>query len=216
MGESLGPFPFLIFVVLAGYLIGAIPVADRISRRNGIDIFNVGTRQAGASNVRKSVGNRSAALVLVGDFAKGTLSIFAARSLGIESPWILLPAIAVLIGHWSSVFSSFRGGDGLATLGGVTLALFGFYGLISAVIAGLVSLGGQKMPYTSLLSIVLGYITLATLSFAYYGETVLTFGAGGLAALVLARAMRSHMLRRCGDMWVDVVETDATAEGTGH
>ena len=120
-----------------------------------------------------------------------------------------------MIGHWSSVFSSFRGGDGLATLGGVTLALFGFYGLISAVIAGLVSLGGQKMPYTSLLSIVLGYITLATLSFAYYGETVLTFGVGGLAALVLARAMRNHMLRRRG-MWVDVVETDATAEGTGH
>ena len=117
----------------------------RISRRQGVDIFAVGTGLAGASNVLKRVGKVPAFLVLLGDIAKGVLAVFIGRILGVESSWILLPAAAAIFGHWNSIFSRFRGGDGLAALGGVMIALFAMGGLVVVAIGGIVSLGGRRL-----------------------------------------------------------------------
>lgn len=212
--DFLDPVPALALSVVIAYVLGAVPLADRLSRRRGIDIYSVGTRRPGAANVRRSVGPRSAALVLLGDLAKGALAVTIAISMGVQAPWILVPAAVAIFGHWSSVFSGFRGGDGLATLGGVTIALFPLNGLACVTVAAVVSLGGQKMPYTSLLGLVFGYIALIILSLAFFGDTALTLGAGGLAAMVLAKAMRGHMVRRRVDDWADAVDADGATEQT--
>ena len=214
MGELFPYIPNLLIAIVAGYLIGALPLAMRVSRRQGVDIFGVGTGLAGASNVLKRVGRKSAFLVLVGDIAKGVLAVFVGRILGVEGSWILLPAAAAIFGHWSSIFSSFRGGDGLATLGGVIIALFAMGGIVGVAIAGIVSLGGQRIPYTSLLSIVFGYSSVAMLSLIRQEQLGLTLGVGGLAAIVLVHAISGHMKRRRGHEWEELGETGA-AEGTG-
>ncbi len=214
MGELFVHIPNLIIAIVAGYLIGALPLAMRISRRQGIDIFAVGTGLAGASNVLKGVGKVPAFLVLVGDIAKGVLAVFVGRILGVEGSWILLPAAAAIFGHWSSIFSRFRGGDGLATLGGVMIALFAIGGVVSVAIAGIVSLGGRRLPYTSLLSVVFGYSTVAMLSLVRQEQLALTLGVGGLAAIVLAHAISGHMKRRQGDEWEELGDSGA-AESTG-
>jgi acyl-phosphate glycerol 3-phosphate acyltransferase len=188
--------PLLTISLLVGYLFGSLPLADRISRRRGVDIFASGTGLAGASNVRRSVGKYTAGVVLLGDLAKGVLAVISARVLGIDDAWIILVATATVVGHWHSVFAGFRGGDGLATLGGIVIALFPLYGLIAAVVATAVALGAQKAPYTSLMGIVFGYTTLAALGFAYELDLGLILGIGGLVALVLARATKSNLRRR--------------------
>ena len=214
MGELFVHVPNLLIAIVAGYLIGALPLAVHISRRQGIDIFAVGTGLAGASNVLKRVGKVPAFLVLLGDIAKGVLAVFIGWILGVEGSWILLPAAAAIFGHWNSIFSRFRGGDGLATLGGVMIALFAMGGIVGVAIAGIVSLGGQRIPYTSLLSIVFGYSTVAMLSLIRQEQLALTLGVGGLAAIVLAHAISGHMKRRQGDEWGELGDTGAP-ESTG-
>ena len=45
----------LLLATAVGYLMGALPLADRLSRRSGVDIFRTGTGLAGATNVMRMV-----------------------------------------------------------------------------------------------------------------------------------------------------------------
>lgn len=202
----------IILSTLVAYLLGALPIAAWVSRRRGVDIFNVGTGLPGASNVRRSVGNVPGVMVLIGDMAKGLLSIVVAKQMQIEGLWLLLPCAAMIVGHWKSVFTGFRGGDGIATLGGAMIALFPFNGFIAAAIASVVTLGGQKLPYTSLLGTVAGVAVLIWLSrFNPSGvqhELQIALGVGVIGAMVLVHASIGHRRRNASDEWDDIDDLD--------
>ena len=205
MSEFFTSAPTLLLAALGAYILGALPLADQLSRRYGVDIFSVGSGLAGASNVRRSVGSWPAAIVLIGDLGKGALAVLFGGLLGIEGPWIVLPAAAAIVGHWYSPLSGFRGGDGMATLGGVTIAQFPVYGVIAVIVVLLVSTGGQKISYSSLAGIVFGYAVLVTATVAYEVEVVPVVGVGVLAAMVLARAGLGHVRRRRAVGWDDEI-----------
>ncbi len=208
--------PFsLLLAVLAGYVLGSLPVAQLVSRRYGVDIFSSGTGLAGASNVYRCVGRGPALVVFAGDVVKGAATVRLGQFLGVENPWLLLPAAAAIVGHWNSIFTRFRGGDGLATLGGVAVALYPSYAFIGIAVAVLVSLGAQKMSYTSLLSIVFGYATFATLGLVNDIDSLVILGLGVLCVIVLAHASIGHLRRRRGRPWQDSQEPGAAAEHTG-
>ena len=207
--------PVLLLATVIGYLLGALPIADRVSRRRGVDIFAAGTGLAGATNVRREVGNVPGGIVVLGDFAKGALSVIAADQLGVDkgSVWILLPAAAAIVGHWKSVFTGFRGGDALVTLGGIIIALFPVHGIVSVAVAVAIALAAQRLPFSSLLNIVFGYLTLAFLNYHEVltpGHPELTLGIGGLCAMVLAYAIRGHVgRRRPSDEWEESGDASA-------
>ena len=205
MGEFFTSAPTLLLAVLGAYILGALPLADQLSRRHGVDIFSVGSGLAGASNVRMSVGRWPGAIVMIGDLGKGALAVMFAALRGIEDPWVVVPAAAAIVGHWYSVFSGFRGGDGLATLGGIIIAQFSVYGVVAVIVALLVSTGGQKISYSSLAAVVFGYAVLVMATVAYEVEVVPVVGVGGLTAMVLARASLGHVRRRRAEGWVDEV-----------
>jgi glycerol-3-phosphate acyltransferase PlsY len=186
----------ILVVTTAAYLLGAIPLAQRISAWHGVDIFSAGTRLAGSTNVRLSVGKFPAFIVLIGDVSKGIAAVVIAEYAGVSDPWLIFPISAVVIGHWKSVFSSFRGGDGLATIAGVTIAAFPVFGLISVFVAIVVALGAQRLPYSSLLCLVLGYAMLAWLIIIYGENWILAMGIGCLCSLVLANASYGHRFNR--------------------
>ena len=50
MSELLESMPMLLVSVAVSYMLGAIPLADQLSKRHGIDIFSVGTGLAGSTN----------------------------------------------------------------------------------------------------------------------------------------------------------------------
>ena len=192
----------LLLAAVIAYIFGALPLADRLSKRRGVNVFSSGTGLAGATNVRRSVGLIAASLVVLGDAAKGILAILVAQALGVEGIWIVVPAGAAIVGHWNSIFTGFRGGDGLVTLGGVTLAVFpiyqGYYESIIAVLVGVaVALGGQKLPYSSLFCIIAGYAVIILLFMQNRVEdldTALVMGA--LALVVFGHAVVGHAKRR--------------------
>ena len=205
--------PVLLLATVIGYLLGALPIADRVSKRRGVDIFSAGTGLAGATNVRRQVGNLPGVIVVLGDFAKGVLAVKIAQFLGVESVWVLIPAGAAIVGHWKSVFTGFRGGDALVTLGGIIIALFPVQGFISVAVASLIALSAQKLPFSSLLNMVFGYGSLVILNyFAFDGHTALTLGVGGLCAMVLAYAIRGHRERRRLSDWEESGDWEETED----
>ena len=61
--------PVLLVAAGAGYLLGALPFAYVVARAKGVDIFKVGSGNAGATNVRRVLGPGPGALVLFLDAA---------------------------------------------------------------------------------------------------------------------------------------------------
>lgn len=190
------PISTFLFTVVGAYLLGALPLADQLSRRHGVDIFAVGSGLAGSSNVRRCVGKLPAMTVMVGDMAKGALAVVFGSLLGFDGAWFVVPATAVIVGHWYSVFSGFRGGDGVATLAGVGIAQFTGIGVVAVAIAMLVIIGGQKMPYSSLIGVVFGYGVLVMATIAFEIPALPVVGIAGLTSMVLLRASLGHFHRR--------------------
>jgi len=203
----------VIISTLIAYLMGALPIAVWISRRRGVDIFNVGTGLPGASNVRRQVGNVPGGLVLIGDMAKGAIAIVAAQLMGVQELWLLLPCFAIVAGHWRPIFTGFRGGDGLAPLGGAILVMFPpFSGFLAVLIGSLVMLGGQKLPYTSLFGLVVAVAVLLLLTASNAQQLPLAVGVGVIASSVLLHASVGHRRRNSDDVEIEQEDAD-DAEG---
>ena len=115
----------LLLCGLSGYLIGSINPAYLIARTRGFDIRKHGSGNAGASNAVITMGKKTGAFIALFDIIKAVVSVWIAR-------YFILPGVAYasclagtacIIGHIFPIFMRFRGGKGLACLGGVILAL---------------------------------------------------------------------------------------------
>jgi glycerol-3-phosphate acyltransferase PlsY len=111
--------------LLASYLLGAIPtsyLAGRLFR--GIDLREHGSHNLGATNLYRIMGWRYAIPVGLFDVAKGAIPVlwFGPREPAIAL-FPVLCGVTAVIGHVFSVFVGFRGGKGVATAGGVVIAL---------------------------------------------------------------------------------------------
>ena len=188
-------FLTLILACLVSYIFGALPFAHRISRRKGIDIFSIGTGLAGASNVMKNVGRWSALIVLVFDITKGALAVIVSHMMGVEGPLILFPACAAIFGHWNSIFTRFKGGDGMAIAGGIAIGLFGGIGFFALFVACIVTILTQKLWLTSLTSIIFAYLSLLFLTHLLNKDEDIAIGFTAVVLLILTHAMRGHARR---------------------
>ena len=116
--------------IVAGYLLGAIPVGLVVGRLVGrVDLRDYGSRRTGATNAMRTLGARWGAAVLLLDLLKGLGAVLLAFVL-FDAPsaeageWVAAGAgLAAVIGHNWSVFIRFTGGRGVATTGGGLLAL---------------------------------------------------------------------------------------------
>ena len=175
---------------VVGYLLGALPFAQWVSRYiKGVDIFSTGSTLAGTANVFWNVGRRSGMLVFAADIAKGSAAVAVAWALGVEAPLTLLAAAAAILGHWMSVFSSFRGGDAMTPLIGVSVALVPVLTVLAAVVGVATVLLLRKHALRSSCGIFTGFLLMLGLSQAYNIERELVSGLIALAALVLIRSM---------------------------
>lgn len=114
----------ILFITLA-YIIGSISFAYLFTLfLTGQDIRQIGTKNPGAANVARYLGKKWGILVWIGDTLKGAGSMAIAQANGIENE-ILLTVIGIvaIMGHCYPVFLKFKGGKGIATMGGVMLFL---------------------------------------------------------------------------------------------
>ncbi len=115
------------FIIL-GYLIGSISGSLLLGKFKKVDIRNLGSGNAGATNAFRSIGPFFALGTLLIDIMKGYLPVI------LFSPYIdmsldqdlikILIGISCVLGHVYPIFYSFKGGKGAGTLLGVIAAIF--------------------------------------------------------------------------------------------
>jgi glycerol-3-phosphate acyltransferase PlsY len=180
------PLGAAILIGLA-YLAGSIPVGVIVARLAGApDPRTTGSGRTGGTNALRAMGRRLAAIVVLGDVAKGAVPVLVARWLTGGDPALEAACgLAAVIGSARSIFLGFHGGRGVATGVGtmlviqplaVILAAPVFIGVI--LITRYVSLGSllgsaAMIPAVALVFLVLnGTVPPAYLVYAVIGVAV--------------------------------------------
>ncbi len=113
-----------ISALVGSYLIGSIPFGYLIGRMRGVDVRTVGSKNIGATNVYRTVGKKWGFLAFFCDFLKGFLPVLVSmRFVSAGSSLSVVVGLAAVIGHTLTVFMKFKGGKGVATAFGMTVAL---------------------------------------------------------------------------------------------
>lgn len=115
----------LLAIPIAAYFLGSIPFGLLLTRAFGRgDVRKVGSGNIGATNVARAAGMLAGVFTLVLDVAKGAGAVWLAEKLSNDSAtWMMIAALAVLVGHCFPIWLKFRGGKGVATAAGVFLVL---------------------------------------------------------------------------------------------
>lgn len=165
MFNEVGILHFLLGFVL-GHVCGSVPSGLWLVQAfHGIDIRNYGSKNIGTTNVFRTVGPKTAVLVLIADAFKGILAV-GIMSYLFHNPLLdVVTALGALLGHNYSLFLGFKGGKGVATALGllifmmpkVALASFGIW-LVCVLLTRYVSLASiMAAIFTPPLAWYLGY-----------------------------------------------------------
>jgi len=205
--------PLLVATALVAYLLGSLPFGYLVARSHGVNIFEVGSKNPGATNVRRVLGSGPGNLVFALDAAKGAIAVIlpiAYFSL-FHRPYLLLTTdrtgqvvggidireiaevvglICALLGHSFSCFTAFRGGKGVATGAGGFVILFPIGAAIALAVWAITA---RLFRYVSLASI------LAAISLPISGlarnESGILVGASSLVAIIVLLRHRANLSR---------------------
>lgn len=176
----------VVLALVIGYLLGSIPVGVLIGRRQGVDLFEVGSGNIGATNVLRTLGPRWASLVFVLDVLKGLAAVLIAWAFGVSPLWRAAAGLAAIGGHNWSCFLQFRGGKGISTALGVTLGLSWVAAVVALAIWGIVVWASRYVSLGSIVALfclptLMGLFTSRTMAWAnlwymLFGVVVLLVG----------------------------------------
>lgn len=112
-----------LYCILIGYFIGTVNPSYIIAKIHGFDIREKGSRNAGASNAVILLGKTIGILCALFDIAKTFFAIWLSQKLMPDfSLAFSVTAVACSLGHIFPFYMRFKGGKGLACLGGMILA----------------------------------------------------------------------------------------------
>lgn len=146
--------------LIMSYLFGCVNPALIISKIKKKNIRRSGTGNLGATNVMLNFGRGLGAIVMVFDILKAVIAVHVARIICPSVRLIgLLAGTCAVLGHMFPFYLKFKGGKGLASFGGLVLALD---------------------PTTFLTLLVLGLTLMLIVNYSY----VMPFSAGALFPII--------------------------------
>ncbi len=190
-----------------GYLLGSLPFGYLVARSRGVNIFEVGSRSPGATNVRRVLGKGPGNTVFGLDMLKGAAAagwplawfyLVLARKPAEGHPVTLADCALLgyvglafaLVGHSFSCFTGFKGGKGVATAAGGFLVLLPYVALISAAVWVAVFYATRFVSLASILAaLCLPFLALA------FGRGGLALGATVLTAVFVVVRHRANVRR---------------------
>jgi glycerol-3-phosphate acyltransferase PlsY len=190
----------LLIAAVAGYLLGSLPFGYLVARAKGVNIFEVGSKNPGATNIRRVLGHGPGNLVLALDMVKGAAAVlltfvhitwagnastiaFAYSTPPTDLGAPILALVAAILGHSFSCFTGFKGGKSVATGAGGFVVLFPLGIGIALVVFGL-TLAFSR--YVSLASI-MGAASLPFAAFAFKQPSPVISLSAMVAAFVIYR-----------------------------
>ena len=114
--------------ILIGYACGLFQTGYIVGKAKGIDIRNYGSKNAGTTNVLRTMGAKYGALVLLGDALKCiaavliTKAVFSPLYPDIICLLMLYSAAGVILGHNFPFYMNFKGGKGIAATAGLAIS----------------------------------------------------------------------------------------------
>ena len=147
-----------------------------------VDVRTLGSGNAGATNVWRTLGFKMGLAVALLDIAKGSVAAVLGLWLGSDLVGVLA-GVAAMVGHWRPLFLGFaRGGKIVATTGGVALALAPFAALSAAGVWILLFLAFRYASVSSMAAAV----SLPLFAWLYGASwPVLAFTGGAALAIIL-------------------------------
>jgi acyl phosphate:glycerol-3-phosphate acyltransferase len=111
--------------VVGAYLIGAIPAAYLAGKAKGVDLRKHGSGNLGATNAWRVLGWKIGLAVYLFDTLKGALPVLLLPHPASNAElWKIVYGVAAIVGHVRPIYLGGKGGGkGVATAGGVFLAL---------------------------------------------------------------------------------------------
>jgi glycerol-3-phosphate acyltransferase PlsY len=190
----------IILACIAAYLLGSVPNAVWYGKLfYDIDVREHGSKNAGATNTLRVLGNKPGFIVLFLDLLKG----YIAASI----PWLIpeiqpdtnsflviqiaLGACAV-IGHVFPIFAGFRGGKGIATLLGIVIALNYWLAIVCMIVFVLIVWFTRYISVGSMLSAILSPFVVLYL---FHWQTNALFYFCCVVALLVIYTHRANIQR---------------------
>ncbi|MBO5213436.1 MAG: glycerol-3-phosphate acyltransferase [Clostridia bacterium] len=194
---------YLALTFLFGYLVGSVNLSLVVTKYIGkIDIYKVGSGNAGGTNVARSMGLGWGITVMAAEILKSMVfglvakylfpgDVFGLGTVGACLSGVILVA-GCLLGNFYPCFAHFKGGKGVSVMGGLLIVLD--YRIFLAVLATfLIVLLLFRM--VSLSSLICGIVIPLTVGFVYCDES----GWGWLTG-VIALMCASVWLRHAGNI----------------
>ena len=168
----------LLIALLIAYLLGSLSFSILITRWLKLpDPRNLGSKNAGATNVARLSNYKTAAYVLLGDLLKGWLAVMIGRLLNLHGFELALIALAAVIGHIFPLYFKFKGGKGVATGAGVLLGLVFWVALVAMAIWIIVIVIGRYVSLASLIAAIAAPILVVLFGYFEYFFPVLAISA---------------------------------------
>lgn len=149
-------------IAIIAYFIGSINFSVIFSRKMaGFDVRDKGSKNAGTTNMLRTVGKKAALITLICDILKGVVAVLFAFVLGLiigdtnRALLVQIAGIFVIVGHTFPIFFEFRGGKGVATALGVLITTNYQIGLICLVFALIIMAITKMVSIGSVLAAIL-------------------------------------------------------------
>ncbi len=172
--------PWWLLVPLS-YVLGSMPVAGVVAGTAGHDPTREGSGNPGASNVFRVAGVKAGVVVLLGDVLKGLGPSLVGLAVD-GRPLGLAAGLAAMVGHIAPLGRLRRGGKGVATLGGTTLALYPL-GAAALIVLWLLIVSKAKVASVASLVVVGLLPVVVAVSSRSWGEVAATAAASAIVAL---------------------------------
>lgn len=112
-----------LYCALSGYLVGTINPSYFLAKRKGINIKKSGSGNAGASNALILLGKLTGVFCALFDIAKAAFVIWLMSRIFPKLAYVFaVTGVCCTLGHIFPFYMKFKGGKGLACLGGMILA----------------------------------------------------------------------------------------------
>lgn len=154
-----------ILVAVIAYLLGCFSTGTLVSKSQGVNIRDEGSKNTGASNVLRVLGLKSGLVTFVGDFLKATLAcwlgsvILPGSVFSIDGYGMMLGGLFAIIGHNWPVFYHFKGGKGVASSVAVIIFVNPLLGVLS-VLACIAVIAITKFVSAGSMTMLLCYMIL--------------------------------------------------------
>lgn len=187
----------LLLVFAVGYLVGSVNLSLIVTKYIGkIDIYSVGSGNAGGTNVARSMGLGWGISVMVAEISKSMVfgclakylypgDVFGLGEVGACIVGVVTVA-GCLLGNYFPCFANFKGGKGVSVMGGLLIVLDW---RIFAVVLATFLLVLLLFRMVSLSSLICGIVIPVCVAFFYRGQD-------GVLWLTLIVALM------CASVWV--------------